>query len=385
MNVTPIGRHRRLSDEELLRTEFRYHDPENSIPSLNTGVPDRSANPIIIGSYDETPAGGRMARPRKPFVRCCHCGKRRHWIGHVVRDDRGETYIIGSSSCGREHYGVRYEAAERAFRENEVRKAALLRWRNMLKLIAAYEREVEGLLRCPALGERERKRETLRRASSTGFERIVRFAQAREELIEVREERDYKAEQEREDRYDRALAAFRALPSEVRRRRRDEGLAPEVEEGPIYRKISTPLGHLVGTGFLDELSDVRRLALDLRDTLCSIKKVDAAGTNETWNADLNRLLREITDRPRALRDALISASFDPIFFEADNLKRLERWSASQARYSYRQDGDTLIVDDGLKGVTVVKPFGDIDLPACDEIRGATYLTEEFLPMMCEAA
>ena len=144
MGATSIAR-RRLSDTELLSAEFRFIDPENSIGDLDLGIPDAAANPVIIGSYDETPPGGRAARPRKPFVRCCHCGKRRHWIGHVIRDDRGHTHIIGSSHCGREHYGVRYVAAERAFRAEEERKAALGRWNNMLKLLPLYEAELTSL------------------------------------------------------------------------------------------------------------------------------------------------------------------------------------------------------------------------------------------------
>lgn len=382
----PISGAYRLSDDELLRTEFRYHDPENSILGLNTGVPDRMANPVIIGSYDETPPGGRKARPRKPFVRCCHCGKRRHWIGHVVRDDHGEIYIIGSSSCGREHYGVRYEAAERAFRDNEQRKAALLRWKNMFRLVPGYKEEVEFLLRSPALGERERKREELRRASFAGFERISRFAQSKEELVEVRRDRDYQAEQERVDRFERAVTAYRALPAEERIRRRDEGLAPEAPaEGPIYRQTTTRLGPLVGTAFLDVTADVRTLALALRSTLKSVEKIEKSGTLGTWTTDLNRLLREMTDRPRALSDALATASFDPLFFEANNLQRLERWSASHARYSYRRSGNDLIVDDASRGTVTIKAFGTVDLPACEAISGAVYLTDEFLTLLLEAA
>lgn len=44
-------RSRRLSDAELLRTDFRLHDPEK-MPGLNRGVPDRDAHPIIVGYYN---------------------------------------------------------------------------------------------------------------------------------------------------------------------------------------------------------------------------------------------------------------------------------------------------------------------------------------------
>ncbi len=107
----------------------------------------------------DTPPGGRRQNPNFPYVRCCHCGKRRHWKGHVVRDDRGETYIIGASKCGREHYGIRYNHAESAFKEEMARRSAIGRWTNMRALVPVYRADIEKVLQCEGLKLLELKRE----------------------------------------------------------------------------------------------------------------------------------------------------------------------------------------------------------------------------------
>jgi hypothetical protein len=384
MSVIPVVARPRLTDSELLQTEFRYYDPENSISRLNRGVPDPDAHPVIIGYYDETPPGGRLAQPPKPFVRCCHCGKRRHWIGHVIRDDKDQVYIIGSSNCGRDHYGVRYEAAERVFRAESQRRATLKRWSNMLSLAPGFERDVQILLGSLVLADRERKRAELKRASPVGFAKLVKAAELAEALHEVEEVRDYAAEQQQRERYERALAAYRALPPLQRRRLRDEGREPELDDRPIYRRISTPLGHLVGTGFLSE-NDPRQAALALRTTLRAVQQIAINGTDSVNPSELNRLLREMTDRPNDLRATLISAGFDVIFFEDNNLVRLERWSSFQARFTYTKEGNAIRVWDASLGNSLVQPIKDEDLPECPAIFAAEYLDDEFKSIMVEAA
>jgi len=377
-------RTRRLSDAELLRTEFRIRDPEH-LAGLNLAVPDRAANPSIIGFYDETPPGGRKANPNVPFIRCCHCGKRRHWMGYVIRDDRDQLHIIGASRCGREHYGARFGAEEKAFRQDQARKRALLRWQNMLRHVPALSSEVETLLSCEELRSLERKRDEIKRASPKGFVELLRHHRSGSPMVEIREFRDLRAEAEREARYDRAMAAFEALPSEERRWRRDEGLKPERETTPILRRESDPLGVLEGADFISSEGDVRDAALALRETLRAIESVQANGTDQARLTDLTRLLREMTDRPKRVQDALIVVSFSNLFFGAANLDRMERWSRSSPDFSYFRSEGGLLVEDSKVGRKLIAPLPDKHLPQTPAIDSINYMTEEFLPMMGEAA
>jgi hypothetical protein len=377
-------RTRRLTDAELLRTDFRVDDPEN-LPGLNPGVPDRTANPTIIGFYDERPPGGRKANPNVPFIRCCHCGKRRHWKGYVIRDDQDQLYIIGASQCGYEHYGARFGAEEKAFREDQARKRALIRWQNMLRIVPGLSAEIETLLSCDELRTLERKRDEIRRASPKGFSELLRHHRSGNPMLEIREYRDYAAEAERDARFDRAVAAYERLPSEERRRRRDQGLKPERDTTPILRRESHPLGVLEGADFLSSEGDARDAALELRETLRAIDSLNNKGTDQARSTELSRLLREMTDRPKRLRESLIVVSFSKLFFARGNLERLERWSSIFPDFAYFRSEAGLLVEDSRLGRKEIAPLPDEHLPRTPTIDTIDHMTEDFLPILVEAA
>lgn len=377
-------RTRRLSDAELLHADFRVRDPEN-LSGLNRAVPDRTANPTIVGFYDETPPGGRKANPNVPFIRCCHCGKRRHWKGYVIQDDQDQLYIIGASRCGHEHYGARFGTEEKAFREDQARKRALVRWQNMLRILPTLSSEIETLLSCEELRNLERKRDEIRRASPKGFAELMRHHRSGNPMMEIREYRDHAAEVERDARFERALAAYERLPPEERRRRRDQGLKPERETTPILVRESHPLGVLEGADFLSANADVRDGALALRETLRTIEALTDKGTDNARLTELSRLLREMTDRPASLRDSLIVVSFSELFFGPENLRRLERWSGIFPDFSYFRSEGGLLVEDSKLGRKVIAPLPKEHLPPMPTIDRIHYMTDEFLPMMVEAA
>lgn len=373
----------RLRDEELLRTEFRFRDPED-IDGLNRDVPDREAHPVIIGYYDETPPGGRKANPQAPMIRCCHCGFSRHWKGYVVRDDRGELYIIGARQCGRDHYGARFEAAEQAFKQEQARRTSLTRWRNMMKLVPALACEVEALLGSDALRRIELKRDEIKRASPEAFARLIRHHGSGDPMIAVREVRNFEAEAKREERYRQALWRYEAASPEERRELRDQGLRPERDTAPIFDRTNEAIGPLLGAGFLTNAGDVRAAAIALRDTLRSVANIERTGTDTVWVKDLNRALAEMADRPRRLRDALHEVALVSVFFERQNLERLERWSSALPRFTYLQDDGVLIVDDHSRGRTRIAPLKEIDLPPTPTISGVGYIDEDFVELTAAA-
>ncbi len=200
-------------------------------------------------------------------------------------------------------------------------------------------------------------------------------------MSEVIVERDYPAEQQRAAKFERAIAAFNALPVAERQRRKQDGLKPEEDTSPIIRRSTVPLGHLIaGTAFV-EANDIRKLALLLMQTLNAVLAVEQAGTDTTATSTLTKLLREMTDRPRALDDAITGASFTPLFFEVDNLDRLERWSRSESKFSYHRDGSALIVEDASNGKSRVEPLPESDIPSLSIMGGGKYLDDKFLPEM----
>lgn len=368
---------RRLGDAELLRTEFRFTDPENSIEGLNRGVPDADAHPVIIGYYDEKPTGGRRANPDHPFVWCCHCGKRTHWDGRVVRDDRGETYIIGARVCGRDHYGDRYGEAERIFKGERERRRALRRWQSAYSLVASIKADVEAALAWPGLTQLELKRDEIRNASAAGYQKLMRFCSTGAELIAHHEVRNHAAEAERDRRFALALATYKQLPPDIRRARRDAGEDPQRDDAPIWDRTSEALGHLLGGDFLRSDCEPRAWAIKLGGTVREIEAIGESGTDDVDTSRLSELLRRLSDGSIELQSALSRVSFTHLFFSPENLDRMERWSAQEARFGYAGDEGTLIVRDSSRGRSRIEPISDVSPPATRTIDIMRHLNEEF--------
>lgn len=368
---------RRLTDADLVDTEFRFTDPENSIPGLNRAVPDSEANPVIVGYYDETPAGGRKANPDTPFVWCCHCGKRTHWKGRVVRDDRGEVYIIGASTCGREHYGDRFEAAERSFRAERDRRRALIRWKEAVPLAREYRAELEEVLGWPGLSMLERKKDEIARASVVGLRKLRRYIGTATEMVAHYDVRDLAAEEERERKYKLAMAALNYLSPQERRSRREEGLIPEHDVSQIWRRTSTPLGFVTGGDFLLDTCDARTRAIELRATIDAMLEIEAQGTDGVDGSRLTSLLQQLAGGSAALRDAMHALAFVDLFFSHENLDRLAKWSEHEAQFGYEREGAALVVVDTSRGRTVIQPPDLGEWPACQALQASRHLDENF--------
>lgn len=363
---------RRLTDEQLLTEEFRFDDPEN-IPGLNRDVPDRDANPVIIGYYDVTPEGGLLARPKKPFVRCCHCGKRRHWIGSVIRDDSDQIYIIGSSKCGLKHYGVRFVDAENNFKSERARQAILRSWQDMAAQLSRLSDAVEEALASECIKQIERKREDLRRASPQGFGKLQKIANSGAAMILHKRVRDVEAEQARDQRIEFAIARYNRLPPEKRREERDNGLKPEIDNSPIYKQEHIPLGFLAGATFFTDSSDVRTVALAARTAIGRFFAINLAGTSNRQTSELSSVLKSVREGWEKLPDAFGRLAEANRFFQAENLERLTRWSSVEANFSFVQDGRDLLVRDKQGGHVVVAPPPDLLLANHPHIEGLKYL------------
>lgn len=375
--ATQLAHRRRLNDAELLSTEFRFTDPENSIAGLNRGVPDPDAHPVIIGYYDEKPSGGRRANPDHPFIWCCHCGKRTHWDGRVVRDDRGETYIIGARVCGRDHYGDRYGEAERIFKGERERRRTLRRWQSAYPLITSIKSDVEAALNWPGLTQLELKRDEIRNASSAGYQKLIRFCSTGVEMFAHHEVRDHGAEADRDRRYALAVATYKQLPPDIRRARRDAGEDPQLDNTPIWKRTSEPLGHVLGGDFLRSDCDPRAWAIKLAETVREIVAIGETGTDGMDTSQLSALLRRLSDGSIELQSALHRLSFTHLFFSQDNLDRLARWSAQEARFGYADGDGALIIRDASRGHSLIDPIGDVTPPATGAIDMMRHLNEEF--------
>ena len=222
-----------ILDLELLKSEFRFSDPTNSVEALTRERPDPTLSPDIIGFYDDTPSGGRLANPDQSFIWCCHCQKYTHWKGYIVEDGTGHRFTIGNK-CGLDHYGAAFENVITSFNEKRARKGVLRTFHRLAAKVENLDHDIGAILACPDLLSLERKTKEIAAASPRGI-KALREAVARGSLQGIIKTRNFAAEQERLERYERALGHFQRLPSEQRRELRDQGLRPELDENPIIR------------------------------------------------------------------------------------------------------------------------------------------------------
>ena len=332
------------SDAALLSVEFRIRNPLETVESLSATKPDPDDAPTILGFYDDTPSGGRMANPDARFIWCCHCQKETHWKGYVVESSVGSRFTIGNS-CGQDHYGATFDATERNFREKRARQGVLRAFFRLLSKIDGLEEEIEHILSFDGLKDHEKKVRELKQAAPKAYQTLKRAAE-RGALSAIKKTRNFEAEKERESRYLRSVEQFRSLPSEERRQLRDDGLKPELDDEPIIDLRHEDYGYVTGTSILGFV-DPRANALAVRNHLAEFRKIEKRGTDAFASKIITSKRRDLLESSKCLRDSLISMSFAKTFFFDQNLERITGWSECFRGFSlFLLDGDLHAGDDG---------------------------------------
>lgn len=355
-------------DARLRDISLRFHNPETSIENLNRGHPDPNRTVEVIGYYDETPPGGRKANPNIPYVWCCHCGKATHWKGYVIRDSENEVFIIGAKNCGRDHYGVQFEEAERAFGQLVARKRALQRWDLVQNQVPIAAARMEAALHSDELRQIDAIRQAFKAASADCFRELVRHIKSRTPLRRRLSERDYDAEEKRRQRYDRALITFNSLPPEERRRRRLEGLEPVEDTDPIFREWMEEYGLIQGGLFLIEEDDLRSRLLDVRRAIKSCEAVISNGTSTIQTTMLTKLVADFRKALEAVFTAHANLAFDNLFFSQGNIDRLARWAEGFEHFGIEEaETGAIIITDRAGRRTSISAFDPPAFPVADDL------------------
>ena len=354
-----------LVDARLRETNFLFVDPENTIQNLNRGKPDQTRAIEVIGYYNETPAGGKKANSDVPFVWCCHCKKPTHWKGYVIRDDTGEVFIIGAQNCGKQHFGVNFEEAERNFKGLLSRQKALNRWHDVAEKGPEIGKAIEALLRSKTLAKVESKKLEIRKGSQECVQRLAKYAASGESMRSHRSARDYDAEEQRRLKFERAIAAFQHLPAHMRKERRAEGLDPREETDPIYKHWIDDHGKLEGASFLIEEDDLRSALLRGRAVIAEMAAIDKKGTSTATTSklknqalDLSAALKDIVAKLRALNEV-------NRFFAAENIARLSDWSEGIEKFTIEPTPGGFTLQESYKAVATISSPDEIAFPEVD--------------------
>ena len=358
-------------DADLLTTEFRINDPENSVEFLSRSKPAQDGSPQIIGYYNETPAGGRLANAGEKFIWCCHCQKETHWRGYLIEDGSAHRFTIGNK-CGHDHYGAEFGSIERSFNEQRARKGILRSFWRLSEKVGSLSDELDVLLSCPFLAAYQQKTDEMFRVAPKAFGALKR-AVSRGRLRAVRKWRNKEAEDERSKKYERAMQRYLSLPSEERRYLRDEGLKPEPEDDPIYVSESADFGFVTGTGLLG-FQDPRREARDLKRAISRVNEIVQTGTDNFPSKEIAIARREVYAAATVLRSSLIEASMSETFFDQANLERISNWSDCFRGFSFEKADKALIVSDEgkpLSLISFIKSRNIVAVPSLDVV----YYTE----------
>jgi len=353
-------------DDHLRVASLRVSEPE-SIAGLCRHRPDPERQVEVIGYYDETPPGGRKSNPYHPFVWCCHCGKPTHWKGYVIRDSEDDLFIIGAQNCGRDHYGVHFEEAERAFNQQLRRQRALQRWDYVQLQIPIVTSRIDLALHSDELRQIDEARQAFKAASSDCYRQIVRHIQGRIPLKRRLSERDYDAENKRRRQFERSIVAFNAFSADERRALRRDGLAPVEDHDPMFREWTEDYGQIEGGEFLIEEDDLRSRLLKVKSAISAIEAVAKLGTANVQTTKLSRL---VADFRKALEDVFsrnIGLGFDSFFFATENVARLAKWADGFDHFGIEASDKGLVVIDRARRRTNIPRFEAAAFPIADEL------------------
>ncbi len=351
------------SDEQLRSQKFRYSDPEHTIQGLDRSVPAADAGVTVIGYYDETPSGGMKGNPDFPFVWCCHCQKRTHWLGYVIQSGTGAIHLIGQQNCGRLHYGVDFGGAERTFKQKRDRQRALERLAGIAAASRSAIAEVSALLWTESLSSADLVRASLKSAAPAFYSDLCAHICAGSVMKVHRTVRDHEAERERDRRFEQAVAAFQRLPAAIRRERRDEGLSPEEDTTPIFQQITEQFGQVVGGSFLVDEGDLRGALLALRKALLEAHEAFKAGTDSCSTKHLQALAAAFDRSQRECLETAERFGAAPQFFRSENLNRLAAWARSRDGLVVDVGSSKLAISEGDRQLKTIEAFETLDISA----------------------
>lgn len=318
-----------LSDEQLSATRLEIDDPL-AMPRLSHEKPCAELTPEIVGEY-------HLAKD-SPRLWCCHCQGHRHHNGFVLTNSGGANYLIGSK-CGPDHYGLSFKFAEREHRAKVKRKGVLDRLKGICATAESLKSTIHEILHSEGLKLIDQKRGELLRASDSAFSALATSVRTESLLHEIVQVRDLERE-----------------------RRRDEHLPPNVSGPPLYREDRMAIGRVAGTAILRETDDCRAKLLTFRRALERAQALGKGMTDDHPIKVLMNAVRATEEAYEAAQASIIEAEGAPAFFSADNLARLERWSASNRHYRLARERADLAVTSQHKKRVLIRPLAPIKLP-----------------------
>lgn len=335
--VVSLPANRRLNDAQLAQAALKLEDPA-SVDGYTRARSDPTLSPQIVAAYDLTPSGGRKASPDGPWFWCSYCQKENHWRGVLVAGSDGSRHSIGHE-CAAQHYGHSFDGAKSAFADEIQRKRALSGLAAIVLSAAAVEVTISAILHSAGLKALDLKRREIERACPTMAAQLAAAVKTDAPLREDVTVRDFEAEADWEERTGRA------------------------SDRPLTKIEQMSLGVVSGGWLLRTQDDCRDRLLGLRKKLAMAVELDHRNTNCASTADLTAAVRDTKEAHSLAVEAVSGARRAPVFFSADNVERIARWSASKTGWSVAATSRGIAVTDSEGRRTEIFALAAVDLPA----------------------
>lgn len=322
-------------DARLLERSFTVDDPA-TIPDLAQEIPPGEPSPTILFKYDTKPSG-------RPKLRCAHCKGARHWKGYVVQLASGQPALIAERQCGREAFGLKWDAVESEFNAERDRQLDLQRLLLVAPLLDPLISELRSIVTAGDLDGHGRYLADLRRKFGQFGQALARMARQDGRLETTRWVRNREKEEAAVRRLRPDLIDDVEQAREVAYRQRALKLLARFIED--HCKVEEPAQELLGQcrgwkTFIPGPSPHDLVA----QSLVSLVATSRALADEGAPRKLAPMLKDVTDACEYITRALDLATELERFLAWDNLEQVAQWVAMDGslRFSFRVESAVLV-------------------------------------------
>lgn len=323
------------ADARLLERSFTIEDP-STLPDLAQAIPPSEPSPHILFKYD-TKASGR------PKLRCAHCKGARHWKGYVVQLASGQSALIAERQCGRDAFGLKWDAVESQFNGERDRQLDLQRLLLVEPLLAPLISELQACVMAGNLDGHGRYLADLRTRFGLFGQALAKMARHGGQLeathwVRNRAKEEDRVRKLRPDLIDDVEEALELAYRQRARKILDRFIEDNCKVEEPTQKI---LGQCRGwTTFIPGPTSKTLLAQALAALIATRKALDDAGAP----GKLGPLLKEIATACEDITRALELARELERFVAWDNLEQIAQWVAMDGslRFAFQVEGSTLL-------------------------------------------
>lgn len=353
-----------LSDANLLKQKFKVHDPEK-LPNLSSSLPLDYREAQIEYGYNVRPRSGEIKD--RPYVWCAHDEQPTHWKGYVMKSPSGIRFLIGAQKCGKDIYGLDFNAIENNFKELEKRQDYIKRWQSTLAALPTAIDALNTFLKDPTLGHFSDARVKLEKQMPDLYKQLKISIMRHDSKLLIDERiRDFAAEEKRSDEYNQEDEAFNSLRKKENltltefqaRRKAFNKEKKNRNKQEIYKIIHREIGRLAGENFIKSRVPPKRIVSECIANLNNLyNEMKSQETEQFSNRKLYTTLDKVKKCISKIDTELKKLQSARDFFGFRNLTTIASWATKHADIynKYKVNGHSLVQENNNRHLRISLP------------------------------